>query len=390
MLSFNIEKKNCSGCGACYSVCPKQCISMVRDEEGFDYPELTSPNTCINCKLCEKVCPINTSFHLTVTQRAFAAVSKDYSIWHRSASGGAFSEICKAWGDENTFVVGAAWNGLDVHHIMVKGVDNIKPLCNSKYVASRIEDAFREIRDKLAENKVIFCGTPCQVSGLRSFLHKEYENLLTIDLICHGVGSPTVFKTCTNLISKQAGEQLQAYAFRAKRRIYETDYLAALSFSKSKLYVTQDQYMQLFLKQICLRPSCGQNCKYRGRIRRPGDFTIADFKGLSSSFPDLLGTKRNYSTIVCNSEKATTLIPQLKKQMEMREVTIEDIIKYNPLFDGHTWFSNERDKFFVDFSKDHEGTVLRYTTPYKPFYTSIKGAIFNILPTWMRKIYLRK
>lgn len=96
--------------------------------------------------------------------------------------------------------------------------------------------------------------------------------------------------------------------------------------------------MQLYLKQICLRPSCGQNCKYRGRIRRPGDFTIADFKGLSSIFPDLLGTKRNYSTIVCNSEKATTLIPQLKKQMEMREVTIEDIIKYNPLFDGHTCF----------------------------------------------------
>lgn len=294
MLSFNSEKKNCSGCAACYSVCPKQCITMVRDKEGFVYPELTTPNACINCKLCEKVCPVNKSFSVEIEQKAYAAVSRNYSIWHRSASGGAFSEICRAWGDEKTLVVGAAWDGFYVHHIGIVGIDNIKPLCNSKYVSSHIEETFREIREYLKNGKVIFCGTPCQVSGLRSFLHKDYDNLLTIDLICHGVGSPAVFKACVQVISKQAGKELKAYSFRAKKKVHESDHLTLLTYVNGSEFVTEDPYIQLFLKQICLRPSCGKNCKYRGQNKRSGDFTIADLKGLTSIFPDLLGTKKNW------------------------------------------------------------------------------------------------
>lgn len=388
MLSFNPEKKNCSGCAACYSICPKHCISMETDEEGFDYPVLTSPDTCIDCKLCENVCPINNIFYVKIEQKAFAAVSHDYSIWHRSASGGAFSEICKVWGDDKTLIVGAAWDGFNVHHIGIKGVDNIKPLCNSKYVSSHIEETFREIREYLMAGKVIFCGTPCQVSGLRSFLRKDYDNLLTIDLICHGVGSPAVFEACIQAISEQAGKEVTAYSFRAKRKVYETDHLTSLTFSDSTIYVSKDPYIQLFLRQICLRPSCGQNCNYRGHDKRPGDFTIADFKGLTKIFPDLIGTKRNYSTIVANSEKSLAILPQLEKQMEMRTVTIEDIIKFNPLFDGHTWFSEERDKFFAEFVKDADGAIKRYTTPYEIFKTSLKGKLFNILPVWLRKRYL--
>ena len=386
MLTFNPEKKNCSGCAACYSVCPKQCISMARDEEGFDYPQLTSPETCINCGLCEKVCPINVTFLVKVEQKAFCAVTKDYSIWHRSASGGAFSEICRAWGDDKTLVVGAAWDGLYVHHVGIVGVENIKSLCNSKYVSSHIEDTFREIREYLKTGKVIFCGTPCQVSGLRSFLRKDYDNLLTIDLICHGVGSPAVFEACTRAISKQAGAPLKSYSFRAKRKVHETDHLALLTFDNKSEYVTQDPYIQLFLKQTCLRPSCGENCKYRGRNKRPGDFTIADFKGLTKVFPDLLGTKKNYSTIVANSEKALSVIRQLERQMEMRPVSIEDVVKYNPLFDRHTWFQEDRDKFFADFVKDEDGTIERWTNGYKMANLSFLKRLFNNLPILARKI----
>ena len=388
MLSFNPEKKNCSGCAACYSVCPKQCISMARDEEGFDYPQLTSPETCINCGLCEKVCPINVTFPVKVEQKAFCAVTKDYSIWHRSASGGAFSEICRAWGDDKTLVVGAAWDGLYVHHVGIVGVENIKPLCNSKYVSSHIEDTFREIRKCLKTGKVIFCGTPCQVSGLRSFLRKDYDNFLTIDLICHGVGSPSVFEACARAISKQAGMPLKSYAFRAKRKVHETDYLTLLTFDNKSEYVTQDPYIQLFLKQTCLRPSCGENCKYRGRNKRPGDFTIADFKGLTKVFPDLLGTKKNYSTIVANSEKALSCIPQLGRQMEMRPVSIEDVVKFNPLFDRHTWFQEDRDKFFEKFVKDEDGTIERWTKPYVIANQSMRGRMFCVLPKLLRRVCL--
>ena len=391
MLSFNPEKIDCSGCAACYSACPKHCITMVKDEEGFDYPVLTSPEACIGCNLCETVCPaIKTVNRELSNQKAFATVSKDFNIWHRSASGGAFSEICRAWGDGNTLVVGAAWKGLYVHHIGVVGVENISPLCKSKYVSSHIEDTFREIKDYLAHGKVIFCGTPCQVSGLRSFLRKDFENLLTIDLICHGVGSPSVFEACANAISKQENKPLKEYTFRAKRRAHEVDHLTLLTFfDGSKKYVCDDQYMQLFLKQTCLRPSCGKNCKYRGRNKRPGDFTIADFKGLTEIFPDLIGTKMNYSTIVANTEKASAVLDVLGNNMEIRPVQIEDVVRYNPLFDKHTWFSESRDAFFEDFIEDRNHAIMKWTHPYIESKRSIKRLIFDICSSRVRKLLLR-
>ena len=388
MLSFNPEKINCSGCAACYSICPKHCISMQRDEEGFDYPVITSPEECIDCNLCEKVCPINNEIKVSSEQRAFAALSKSYSIWHRSASGGAFSEICRAWGDDKTLVVGAAWNGLYVHHIGVIGVENIKPLCNSKYVSSHIEETFKEIKAYLKTGKVIFCGTPCQVSGLRSFLRKDYDNLLTIDFICHGVGSPSVFETCTKLIGKQAGHDLKSYSFRVKRKNHELDYLTLLTFETGREYVVDDQYIQLFFKQLCLRPSCGQNCKYRGKDRRPGDFTVADFKGLTNIFPDLKGTKRNYSSIITNSTKANKIMPYIEKNMFCRAVSIDDIVRYNPLFDHHTWFSKERNNFFNEFVNSPEATIQKWTRPYTVYSYTLKRKLFDSSPVFLRKIVL--
>ena len=193
MLTFNPNKSNCTGCAACYSVCPTHCISMDADEEGFLYPNAS--DACVHCGLCETVCPaILPKANNNYVQKAVAAVSKDYEIWKRSSSGGAFSEICRQWADDDTLIVGAAWDGLKVHHIGVYGFENIAPLCKSKYISSAIEDSFIEIRNELrGGRKTIFCGCPCQVAGLKAFLGKDYNNLLTIDLICHGQGSPIVF-----------------------------------------------------------------------------------------------------------------------------------------------------------------------------------------------------
>ena len=152
MLNFNPNKKNCTGCAACYSACPIHCIAMKRDEEGFLYPEAS--DACIHCGLCEKVCP---SFLPKpgngYIQKALGAVAKNNAIWRRSASGGAFSEICRAWADDNTLIVGAAWDGLTVHHIGVKGFDSIAPLCKSKYVSSAIEDIYNILLGKIADKK---------------------------------------------------------------------------------------------------------------------------------------------------------------------------------------------------------------------------------------------
>ena len=370
MLLFTKNKSECTGCSACMAACPLDCIAMQYDEEGFWYPQ--SSDACINCGKCERVCPLpktdNTANH--GEQKAYACLSEDDEIWRRSASGGAFSEICLAWGDSQTIVVGAAWDGLKVHHVCVEGVENIHLLCKSKYVASYPENTFREIKNYLKQGrKVIYCGVPCQVAGLKSFLNHEYENLLTNQVYCQQIN-------------------ISGYEFRAKRNCYEQDYLCAVNICSTKVYIVNDPYMQLFLKQNCLRPSCGEHCKFRNRNRQ-GDLTIADFKGLVKVFPDLLGSKRNYSTIVTNSKKGEDIVTLLKDRMKVLGCDVAEIGKYNPLFERQTWFSKDRDNFFANFIKDKEATLDRWTTDAIIFKPTIKNKVFNILPVFLRKVAIK-
>lgn len=386
MLSFTSNKGACTGCSACMAACPVDCITMQNDEEGFWYP--VSSEACIDCGKCEKVCPVlkhdKTANHYK--QSAYACLSKDDDIWRRSASGGAFSEICLAWGDSQTIVVGAAWDGLDVHHICVKGVGNIMALCKSKYVASHPGNSFREVKKYLKEGRrVIFCGTPCQVAGLKSYLIKTYDNLLTIDLICHGVGSPTVFKTAIEKIQKELGVRISHYEFRAKRRMYETDYISSITTDKGIKYLSNDPYIQLFLSQNALRPSCGKNCVFRDSNRQ-GDLTIADFKGLLEVFPQLFGTKRNYTAIVSNSSKADKIIELLKSSTEIHETDLSNIAKYNPLFERNTWYSKDRDNFFKDFVINPHCALDKWTTHSTIFTPSFKRRLYNFIPSFFLKL----
>lgn len=389
MLKFNPHKENCTGCSACYSACPVRCISMKADEEGFLYPEST--DECIECGLCERVCPsFKEKSECTHPKSVYAAVSKDYAIWHRSTSGGAFSEIVRHWTEDDSLIVGAAWRGFTVHHIGVVGFRNITPLCKSKYMASSIEDTFIEIRTHLQKGKkAVFCGCPCQVDGLRKFLRKEYEHLLTIDLICHGQGSPLVFAECIKEIGTQLDSEVLAYEFRTKRRMIEEEYMSKVSTANGIYYIVSDPYQQLFLKQDILRPSCGDNCKYRD-IRRPSDLTIADCKGLAEIFPDLKGCKRNYSTIVCNTRKGEMATANLSKTMYLRTYRLDDVIKYNPLFAHQTWSSQNRDTFFRDFLASPLETIRKNTRPLQVKRNSFRTIIKSYLPFWMLRLLCKR
>lgn len=389
MLAFNPLKINCTGCSSCYSICPTGCIKMESDEEGFLYP--VEHEGCIHCHLCEKVCPMcnPTEKYSISNSKVIAAVSKDKNIWLRSTSGGAFSEICRQWCDDKSMIVGATMDNLYVHHIAVIGKDNIGPICKSKYVSSSIENTFIEIHKYLKEGqKVIFCGCPCQVDGLNSFLRKRYENLLTIDLICHGQGSPSVFKTCMEVIGEDLDSQVVSYEFRTKNRTYDSDYIAKIITDKQSFYTKQDPYISLFLSQNCLRPACGKNCKYRKGLR-PGDITLADCKGLSYIFPDLLGSKTNYSSVIGNSSKGIAILDILSQTMYARTYSIEDVKKYNPLICRQTNFSKNRDVFFEDYEKNKKNAVRKWGKPFVKYSPTLRHKVFLFAPQWIRRFMLK-
>ncbi len=391
----DLDKTKCTGCSACYSACPTNSIVMEKDEEGFLYPRVL--DSCGKCGKCERICPsLNKVVSVpTVTQKAYCVLSKSKRVWKKSASGGAFSEICNAYGDANTMISGAVFNGFNVEHVVVKGVENIAPLRKSKYVASNVNDCYKIIKEALLDGKkAIFCGTPCQVAGLKAFLGKDYENLLLIDLICHGEGSPKVFTDCIDIAEKDFNAKVVEYEFRAKRIMYETPYLVKLSFSNNKkLYVVDERYMQLFLNQDCLRPSCAQNCIYRTSNRK-GDLTIADCKNVQSIFPELIGSNYNYSTVVTNTKKGEVVLENMKKYAIIKEYDIEHVKKYNPLFFRQTGKASNREVFFNDYKTlGGENTILKYTT--SPVVKKINKkqviarAILKLCPKKIKKRFLK-
>lgn len=392
MLDFTKKKQDCTGCTACMAVCPVACIQMEKDGEGFLYP-VKEKERCISCGLCKKVCPINQKIenrykYHTVIQKAYLCLSVDYQIWLRSASGGAFSCICLNWGDNDTYVYGASWEGTRLYHKGIQGVENIAPLCKSKYVSSDLNETFRQILKKLKKGgKVIFCGTPCQVAGLRSIIpSRNLSQILLIDLICHGNGSMDVFQEALKIIGKQAKDEVIHYDFRAKRKYYEQDYISQLTFKHKKpQYITNDQYMQLFLSQNCLRPCCAKYCRFRDG-NRPGDITLADGKGLRSIFPQMIAERKNFSTVVTNTAQGEKAIGGLNRLMKVRPYDLSMVVRYNPLFSKQTWFSEDRDKFFNCFVKDPQLAIKTWTKPYEEYKANCKKIIFNHLPNAVRKL----
>ncbi len=245
------------------AVCPVECISFISDEEGFFYP--TADHRCTNCGRCEKVCPIiNESNFISQNFKQFcvAALHKDTNVWRKSSSGGAFSAICKAFCNDGDAIFGAKFEGFRVVHDFVYGPDNIESFRKSKYVQSDIRDSYNKVKNILESNKkVLFSGTPCQVAGLRSFLGKEYKNLLFVDLVCHGVGSPGVFKKYIEYLEKRHASKVISYTFRHKKakmgRFLQHIIIIKLANGK-RIEDSSDLYNNGFIQTLFLRPSCGK------------------------------------------------------------------------------------------------------------------------------------
>ena len=340
------DKQNCCACSACASICPKQCISMVADSEGFLYPEVNEED-CIDCGLCEKVCNELHPFPEREPLQVLAAINNDEEIRQNSSSGGMFFLLAEKVIKDGGVVFGARF---DEHwQVLIdysETMDEVKAFMGSKYVQARIANAYKDVKRFLADGrKVLFSGTPCQVAGLHQFLRKKYGNLITIDFICHGTPSPKVWELYLKEVIK-VGRNLNSVEFRNKSNGWK-NFGFKLEYNKEDSSVSmlmpfhENPYMKAFLRDIILRPSC-YDCKAKS-CRSQSDITIADFWGISSVYPEMDDDKGT-SLVFLNSEKASSLIDF--SRVKSAFTTYETIKPLNPACYRSPIVHPKRQEFF--------------------------------------------
>jgi len=354
------DKDLCTGCTACEKSCPANCIQMVSDEEGFKYPVIDS-SKCLKCGKCINVCPIINRYKDDfVNPSAYAVINKEELIRKNSSSGGVFNLIARQILSTGGVVYGAGFNeNFDVQHKRIECIDQINELMGSKYVQSELGESYKLVEKDLKDGKkVLFTGTPCQIGGLKAYLGKEYENLLTQDLICHGVPSPKVWGNYKKYISN--GKALSKVSFRNKStgwKAYSTKY----EFDDGTNDIcpaSQDAYMRAFLTGLSVRPSCF-SCTYRN-LHRQSDITLADFWGVEKICPKMDDDKGT-SLVLIHSEKGQRLFDLIKSDVDTCQVEMVDAVKYNHSYLHQAKPSPFRQKFFKSLEKK---TVKSLVTRY--------------------------
>ena len=324
------DKSKCCGCTACYSICPTKCIEMEIDEEGFKYP-VVNPDNCLNCGACEKVCPvINTpSRDANNPVEAWVARNKDKEILNASSSGGFYSVIADKFLDENGYICGAAYTeDFEVKHLIFDSKDKIEVFRGSKYVQSDIIGVFGKIKTLLDNgNRVCFSGTACQVAGLKNYLKKDYQHLFLIDLVCHGVPSPSLWKEYKKNISEKYQSKICKINFRAKTLGYQTPVMQ-ISFENGKTYEATgrvDIMLKAFFSHMSLRPSCF-DCPCKG-IERCSDITLFD----CWNSKELIGIDDNLgqTAVLVQTDKGRKFIETLDEDCLLEKVALEQIIPSN-------------------------------------------------------------
>ncbi|MBO4941351.1 MAG: Coenzyme F420 hydrogenase/dehydrogenase, beta subunit C-terminal domain [Clostridia bacterium] len=340
-----VDFENCSGCHACFNVCPKSCISMKPDGEGFLYPEIDNEK-CIDCGMCQKVCPVLTEYKGKSKGSAYACINKDDETRKNSSSGGMFSLIAEHILSQGGIVFGAAFDeDLSVCHVEINCTDDLHKLRGSKYLQSRIGNTYKKVKVHLELGKtVLFSGTPCQISGLITFLGKDYENLLLQDIICHGVPSPFVWREYLKFRGNQTGGKAEKASFRDKSYGWKR-YFVKLDFAGGRKYMKpfdKDLFMRAFLNNLCLRPSC-YACHSKS-VERQSDITLADFWGIENICPELFDNKGT-SLMLVNSPNGQALFDAVKEKMEYREVDFDKAIKNNSSISVSAKLPPKRDEF---------------------------------------------
>lgn len=336
------DKTKCNGCGTCTLICPQKCIHMEEDEEGFLYPKIDL-DKCINCGKCKNICSNNEKNGKI--GKAYLAINKDDEERKRSSSGGMFSLLMKFVIEKKGVVFGVQYDKeLNVIHSSARTIEECYKFRESKYVRSLLGDSFLDVKKLLEQNKyVLFTGTPCQIAGLNTFLGKEYEKLITCEIICHANPSPKVFSKYKSELENIKGKKIVNIHFRSKENGWRNstpiiEYQDGEKEEDTLFYIA-------FIQELINRPSCHE-CVFVG-IKRQADFTIGDFWGIEKIKPEL-DDDRGISLLLVNSEKARNIFQELDLYSE--EVNLDLAFSYN--HNTNIKPNKNRKQFFRDLNKN--------------------------------------
>lgn len=350
------DKKDCCGCFACAQGCPKHCITMLEDYEGFLYPKMDKTQ-CIDCGLCEKICHVLHPYEERMPQNVYAAINKDDEVRFRSSSGGLFYLFAEKIISEGGVVFGARFDEKwQVVLDYAETIEGVESFMGSKYVQARTATAYNDAEAFLKQGrKVLFSGTPCQIAGLHHYLRKEYDNLITVDFVCHGVPSPKVWQSYLDEVVSSV-RNVSDVKFRNKNNGWKK-FNFALSYNNGDkstsllCYHQQNHYMRAFLRNMILRPSC-HACKAKSG-RSHSDITIADFWGIERECPEMDDDKGT-GLLLVNTGKGLALLDWSK--MKIKKSDLDTALRYNSSLSHDTTPHPKREFFFA--SLDESGSVI--------------------------------
>lgn len=342
------ESNRCTGCAACASACPTNSITMKEDRCGFLQPKIEK-KTCISCHLCEKTCPIinKETFRAGEETVAYAAINKDETIRAKSSSGGVFYALAKWTIERGGVVFGVRFDDKwEAMHDYSETLEGIIPFLGSKYVQSRIGDTYKQTKKFLEQGRwVLFSGTPCQLAGLRAFLGKEYEKLIQVDLICHGVPSPSVW--CSYLKDYFTEGKIQSINFRDKKQGWlNCQNVITTNTAVIRENMMDNPYFRGFLKNVYLRKSC-YDCQFR-TYHRNSDITLGDYWGANKLCPQMFDDKGT-SIVFTHAVKGEKILSELKDEVELLEQTRDSATKHNSCMDRENPKEIKRHRFFFVF-----------------------------------------
>lgn len=360
-----IERNKCTGCMACKNICPKNAITIYEEQDGFKYPKIDEEK-CIKCGLCKKVCPvINKLSENQYKISVYASINKEKDIRLKSSSGGIFTLIAKYIIDNKGVVFGAKFNEkLEVIHDYIEKEEDIELFRRSKYVQSNIGDTYKKAKKILMQGrKVLFTGTPCQIEGLLGYLGREYENLYTQDIICHGVPSPKVWRKYIEYKKKEKGEYPLEVNFRRKDILGWSNFQVNYKYSKldENFHHDEDIYMKLFLNNLDLRESC-YNCSFKKKNRK-SDITIADFWGINNFLPKL-NDELGVSAVIINTKKGQEIFENIKKYMKYEKTDLNNVILDNSCMIESVKYNERRKDFFEKLEKLEFGELIKEFEKY--------------------------